>query len=57
MVARQDVLAAEERLTKELASRAEELDIARADLANSENRATELQRRVAELEQAVSGRF
>jgi pSer/pThr/pTyr-binding forkhead associated (FHA) protein len=56
-VARQDVLAAEERLTKELAARGEELDIARADLANSENRAMELQRRVAELEQAVSGRF
>jgi len=57
MVARQDVLAAEERLTKELASRAEELDIARADLVNSQNQAMELQRKVAELEQAVSGRF
>lgn len=56
-VARSDVLAAEDRLVRELASRAEELDIARADSANAENRAMELSRRVAELEQAVSGRF
>jgi pSer/pThr/pTyr-binding forkhead associated (FHA) protein len=56
-VARSDVLAAEDRLVKELASRAEELDIARADLANAQNREMELSRKVAELEQLMSGRF
>jgi pSer/pThr/pTyr-binding forkhead associated (FHA) protein len=56
-VARSDVLAAEERLVKEIANRTEELDVARADLAKAENHNMELQRRVAELEQLVSGRF
>ena len=63
-VARQDVLAAEERLTKEVAMRAEELDIARADLAKAQQHSMDLERRCAELEQKVgelernlSGRF
>jgi hypothetical protein len=56
-VARSDVLAAEERLVKELAARGEELDIARTDLARAENTAMELQRRVGELEQKLQGRF
>jgi hypothetical protein len=63
-VARSDVLAAEDRLVKELAARAEELDVARVDLAKAEERAldlsrrnAELERRVAELDHQLSGRF